>query len=952
MIATSLTYKDVQYRTFERTYRLQATLQAANKTYSIWAKIYDKQRSLLYSQELSVSEDEVQDVFSAERGDQLIKKAITKGWIPAEQIDQSKPPCDLKKMIDRAKIQIPEEGHSLGQFVCPLSKEVFVTPVLDSCGHIFEKSWIEKALEQNNSCPVNRQPISSLTPILQLREIIAEWRKRDLIPTLSLFKKANPVLARSHLEMAQRLLEDESDDAFEAALENYTHAFKHTNDWNDYKAMPLLFMKREQKEHAQLAYLYLAQYQMEAGAIDEAVTSLKAYRTLSPSSLVDAHLEHLGGKTDAAVDLLLHAASTTASPQEAIELYTQIIEYNPCCLEAYVKIAAFLESPLDKSQLFLKGACHAIERKQHQNALSLCRLAENSNPDFFLDRLIALNLQHADVTDAEQRETNRQKLILLAQDYEERQLFKQMVSAYKMLSYLEYRPAYYDKILKGYKLLKDKEQELSWSLRWLALLIDKKEWNVAASVAQQTFAETQPHSSEIQSIQNKLLACVRGDDTPPLARERIAIYRTLFYFEQNSLYCKEIVEGCSELGEYDTALHWISTWVNLLIKRKERKSAEQLIQHTLKNYGPILSFVTRTVLYEKLETIYTESNPEKLSDLWRKLGKVHQQNHQLDAAEGIYQKAVNQFPSAENFMALAELQHARGNIKQSVFNYYRASVLASAKNDAGLFALCKRSLCAIDPDMQHLIVDQKMHMLAQNRVFQLQQELASATDRILTIETRGISGTRSAELLAFGAAEWSRYFGDVGVEPPLPPDIESILNSPCPLNAEQHVKDTHMLVLIPKMVNGAPFTIHALQQLVAAPRGGGWATQLNQVGEREDVLQEQGPIPAPDAHWVLMPKQAIPTSTGKTYDQQCLLITRLGASYEVAHLLDALTCVLLERVRKGTFLFDTWGSVQEKSKECWLTFGAFSASGLLVDLSDINHYNHFPRSGIAALRRL
>ena len=34
---------------------------------------------------------------------------------------------------------------------------------------------------------------------------------------------------------------------------------------------------------------------------------------------------------------------------------------------------------------------------------------------------------------------------------------------------------------------------------------------------------------------------------------------------------------------------------------------------------------------------------------------------------------------------------------------------------------------------------------------------------------------------AFGKAKWSKYFGDIGEEPPLLPNIDEILNSPCPI---------------------------------------------------------------------------------------------------------------------------------------------------------------------------
>ena len=64
-------------------------------------------------------------------------------------------------------------------------------------------------------------------------------------------------------------------------------------------------------------------------------------------------------------------------------------------------------------------------------------------------------------------------------------------------------------------------------------------------------------------------------------------------------------------------------------------------------------------------------------------------------------------------------------------------------------------------------------------------------------------------------------FGDIGDEPPLPPNIYEILASPCPFDPEKTVRETHMLVLVPARVNGVPLTLNHMDELVQAPRGGG-----------------------------------------------------------------------------------------------------------------------------------
>lgn len=72
--------------------------------------------------------------------------------------------------------------------------------------------------------------------------------------------------------------------------------------------------------------------------------------------------------------------------------------------------------------------------------------------------------------------------------------------------------------------------------------------------------------------------------------------------------------------------------------------------------------------------------------------------------------------------------------------------------------------------------------------------------------------------IAFGKKAWGIHFGDVGIELPLPSNIQSILNSPCPIWSnffkKKKVEGTHMLTLIPTKVNGHPLTINSLGKLI------------------------------------------------------------------------------------------------------------------------------------------
>ena len=107
-----------------------------------------------------------------------------------------------------------------------------------------------------------------------------------------------------------------------------------------------------------------------------------------------------------------------------------------------------------------------------------------------------------------------------------------------------------------------------------------------------------------------------------------------------------------------------------------------------------------------------------------------------------------------------------------------------------------------------------------------------------------------------GAEAWRKQGIDAGVEPALPATItEELLNSECPLNPGEKIKDTHLLVLIPKTVNGEPYTALKLDELCGTRKGSGnklicdastWATAWKE-NDWASTAQVQ-------SEWVLIPK--------------------------------------------------------------------------------------------------
>ncbi len=104
-----------------------------------------------------------------------------------------------------------------------------------------------------------------------------------------------------------------------------------------------------------------------------------------------------------------------------------------------------------------------------------------------------------------------------------------------------------------------------------------------------------------------------------------------------------------------------------------------------------------------------------------------------------------------------------------------------------------------------------------------------------------------------GAEAWRKQGIDVGVEPPLPSTItEELLNSDCPLHPGEKIKDTHLLVLVPKTVNGEPYTAVKLDELCSTRKGSG--DNLIYAGWDSWQSQEWASAPQSRSEWVLIPK--------------------------------------------------------------------------------------------------
>ncbi len=200
--------------------------------------------------------------------------------------------------------------------------------------------------------------------------------------------------------------------------------------------------------------------------------------------------------------------------------------------------------------------------------------------------------------------------------------------------------------------------------------------------------------------------------------------------------------------------------------------------------------------------------------------------------------------------------------------------------------------------------------------------------------------------MAFGPEQWEEYFGDVGEVPPLPKKIEKILASDCPHFPGKKVSETHMLTLIPATVDGNPFTLNRLGELVKSPKKGS-ATKYEYYWEKiHDHIGNKAPE---KSCWLLMTKDVLYGSRcgGRDY---MLKMAADKIDYEAPTVLGAATSVLLRYVCSGERLLsdDPWTLTccLEQKEGYKFVVGGFGSSGLRV-----GSVNDCSAVGVASARK-
>ena len=206
------------------------------------------------------------------------------------------------------------------------------------------------------------------------------------------------------------------------------------------------------------------------------------------------------------------------------------------------------------------------------------------------------------------------------------------------------------------------------------------------------------------------------------------------------------------------------------------------------------------------------------------------------------------------------------------------------------------------------------------------------------------SGERPWEVVAnelgrnfLGPADWRSGFNvDVGVVPPIPNSLtQALLNSDCPIEPGKQIKDTHILVLIPKMVNGEEYSALKLYELCSTKKGPGNKLVDDRYGSWKE--QSWASIKQIVSEWVLISKRDPDPSNvsterhfrDKNIAQQDKVHKTYYPEYREVRAVELMTAVLL---------FDLVMVNQERLlRDCLLRCEEPNASGGRVCVGTFNH---------------
>ena len=443
-------------------------------------------------------------------------------------------------------------------FIDPITKNVLKDPVIDSMGHTFERQVIERWKRHSPVCPLGRHRLTSLVENRLVKKIIDVVKhskiptiphykepvideyghthekgqkimgkvidgkkvqtvvpnrmikdflnaKIALIPNFALFKERNPTYASRWIEKA---LCYEKSAKYAHALECYAHALKYMNSWQIYSNVPKLFEKMDAYDKAALAYLYLAKYQLDAGAVEQAIDTFKFYEN-SASCPIDINPILIGlylftNRSQQAVDLLTKAFKGQYF-NKTLTPYSDILEQNILQIP-YEKLASLVASPEEKQHILYKEILDGFLTKERSGPANLAKNGCFIGADGFLNKLVYLELCERLGMDIEP------KMVQVAHALEREHLFKEMLMVYKMIPKSKYSALDLRNLFYGYSIL-GKEKAVSYLLQCTKAMDDctklafardllNMEWRKEARIVYEMIPKSKYRVRDFENIYN------------------------------------------------------------------------------------------------------------------------------------------------------------------------------------------------------------------------------------------------------------------------------------------------------------------------------------------------------------------------------------------------------------------------------------------------------------------
>ena len=221
-------------------------------------------------------------------------------------------------------------------------------------------------------------------------------------------------------------------------------------------------------------------------------------------------------------------------------------------------------------------------------------------------------------------------------------------------------------------------------------------------------------------------------------------------------------------------------------------------------------------------------------------------------------------------------------------------------------------------------------------------ELSKEINRITALTAQEFVDTQVAKELGknfLGAAQWKEAFGvKVGAVPPIPNSItKALLISDCPIEPGKLIKETHILVLIPKSVDGEPYSALKLDELCSKSKGSG--NKLIYDGGSDLKGQSWASTEQAASEWVLIPKgdpDPAKVATDKHFRSkdiaaQDVVLRDHYKEYREVKTLEVMTMALLyDLTHKERLLPDYVRCEEANASGGRVCVGNFAAVGLVV----------------------